>query len=77
MQRTTKHFGGLDILVNNHAVQFIRRSILDIPDEQLEFIFRNNVFSFFYMIKSALPHLKSGGGIINTVSVTAFKAIRI
>ncbi len=73
IHRTIEHFGSLDILVNNHAVQFIRRSILDISDDQLEFIFKNNVFSFFYMIKSALPHMKSGGCIINTASVTAFQ----
>ena len=35
VERTVERFGGLDILVNNHAVQFIRRSILDISQEQL------------------------------------------
>lgn len=73
IERTIEQFGGLDILVNNHAFQFIRRSILDISHEQLEFIFRNNVFSFFYLIQYALPYMKSGASIINTTSVTAYE----
>ena len=70
---TIENFGRLDILVNNHAVQFIQRSIMDISPEQLEFTFRNNVFSFFYLIQSALPYMKKGAAIINTTSVTAYE----
>ncbi|MCM1307837.1 MAG: SDR family oxidoreductase [Butyrivibrio sp.] len=73
VQKTLERFGALDVLVNNHAFQFIRRSILDISHEQLEFIFKNNVFSFFYLIQYALPHMKNGGSIINTTSVTAYE----
>lgn len=73
VDKTIERFGGLDILVNNHAVQFVQRSILDISREQLEFTFRNNVFSFFYLIQCALPHMKKGGSIINTASVTAYQ----
>lgn len=73
VRKTTERFGGLDILVNNHAFQFVRRSILDISHKQLDFIFRNNVYSFFYMIQYALPHMKKGASIINTASVTAFQ----
>ena len=73
VDRTIECFGKLDILVNNHAMQFIHRSILDIPHEEIEFIFRNNVFSFFYLIQYALPYMKKGGSIINTTSVTAYE----
>lgn len=73
VEKTVQCFGGLDILVNNHAVQFVQRSILDISHEQLEFTFRNNVFSFFYLIQHALPYMKAGGSIINTTSVTAYQ----
>ena len=73
VDKTVDHFGGLDILVNNHAVQYVQRSILDISHEQLEFTFRNNVFSFFYLIQYALPYMKKGGSIINTTSVTAYE----
>lgn len=73
VEKTMERFGRLDVLVNNHAMQFIHRSILDIPHRELEFLFRNNVFSFFYLIQSALPHMKKGGSIINTTSVTAYE----
>lgn len=62
--------------MNNHAVQFIRRSILDISREQLSLTFENNVFSFFYLIQAALPHMTRGASIINTASVTAYQGNR-
>lgn len=73
VDKTIECFGKLDILVNNHAVQFVQRSIIDITHEQLEFTFRNNVFSFFYLIQYALPYMKKGSSIINTTSVTAYE----
>lgn len=71
--RALDRFGRLDILVNNHAVQFIQRSILEITPKQLNLVFQNNIISFFYMIQAALPHMHCGGSIINTASVTAFQ----
>lgn len=73
IEETIACFGRIDILVNNHAVQFVRRSILDITPEQLDLVFRNNVISFFYLIQSALPYMKRGSCIINTTSVTAYQ----
>lgn len=73
VQRTVKHFRKLDILVNNAAEQHPQKSIAKITAKQLEKTFRTNVFSFFYLTKAALPHLKSGSSIINTTSVTAYR----
>ncbi len=73
VDKIIEYFGKIDVLVNNHGVQFVQRSILDISHEQLEFIFKNNVFSFFYLIQYALPYMKKGGSIINTTSVTAYE----
>lgn len=67
------NFGKIDILVNNCAVQYIKKSILDITDKQLEDTFKTNVFSYFYMTRATLPYLKSGSSIINTASITAHK----
>lgn len=73
VNKTIEIFGKLDVLVNNHAVQFVKRSIIDISREQLEFTFKNNVFSFFYLIQYALPYMEKGSCIINTTSVTAYE----
>lgn len=68
-----KRFGKIDILVNNHAVQFVQQSILDISPEQLTLVFQNNIISYFYLIQAALPYMKEGSSIINTTSVTAYE----
>lgn len=73
IEKALNEFKKIDILINNHAVQYIQQSILDIDNEQLEKTFRTNIFSFFYLVKAALPHLKQNSSIINTTSVTAFK----
>lgn len=70
---TLTAFGKIDILVNNIAVQYPQNSITDISAEQLEDTFRTNIFSYFYMTKAVLPHLKPGSTVINTASVTAYK----
>ena len=73
VDKTVNYFGKLDILVNNHAVQFVQRRILDISQEQLECTFQTNVFSYFYLIQYALPYMGEGSSIINTTSVTAYQ----
>jgi NAD(P)-dependent dehydrogenase (short-subunit alcohol dehydrogenase family) len=66
-------FGKLDILINNAAQQYPQKSIEDITEEQLLKTFRINIFSMFYMVQAALPHLRPGARIINTTSVTAYR----
>ncbi|WP_226670552.1 SDR family oxidoreductase [Metabacillus litoralis] len=72
VSQTMDTFGSLDILVNNAAEQHPQKGIEDITSEQLERTFRTNIFSFFYLTKAALPHLKQGSAIVNTSSVTAY-----
>lgn len=68
-----KSFGKIDILVNNAAEQHPQNSIEDITKEQLERTFKTNFYSYFFMTKAVLPHLKPGDSIINTASITAYK----
>ncbi len=73
VEQTVKEFGRLDLLVNNAAEQHPQDSIHEITEKQLERTFRTNIFSFFFMVKAAMKHLKEGAAIINTTSVTAYK----
>lgn len=66
-------FGHIDVLVNNIAVQYPQNSLKDISADQLRETFETNVFSYFYLTRAALQHLKSGASIISTTSVTAYK----
>ncbi|WP_246938646.1 SDR family oxidoreductase [Bacillus pinisoli] len=72
VKQTMNVFGGIDIVVNNAAEQHPQKNLEDITAEQLEKTFRTNVFSFFYLTKAALPHMKKGSSIINTTSITAY-----
>lgn len=72
VRKTIEKFGTIDILVNNAAEQHVCNSIIDISNEQLERTFKTNIFGAFYIIKAALPHMKFGGRIINTTSITAY-----
>ncbi len=71
--RMIEEHGRIDILVNNAGEQHPQKKLEDITAEQLERTFRTNIFSYFFMAKAALPHMKEGGAIINTTSVTAYK----
>jgi NAD(P)-dependent dehydrogenase (short-subunit alcohol dehydrogenase family) len=73
VEDTISSFGKLDILINNAAQQYPQKSITDISDAQLEKTFRTNIFSMFYMVRAAMPHMKAGACIINTASVTAYR----
>ena len=69
---TLKTFGKIDVLINNCGIQFPQNSILDISSKQLKDTFETNFFTFFYLTRAVLPHLKANSSIINTTSITAF-----
>lgn len=73
VDETINKFKKIDIIVNNAAQQYPQNDFQNITPEQLEQTFRVNVFSYFYLIRSALPYLKKGSCIINSTSVTAYK----
>ncbi len=72
MSDAVSGLGGLDILVNNAAMQRYQESILDITTEQLDSTFRTNVYAMFWITKAALPHLQAGSTIICTTSINAY-----
>ena len=70
VERTVKEFGGLDILVNNAAFQEHTGDILDLTEAHFDRTLKTNLYGYFNMTKAAVPHLKPGGSIVMTGSVT-------
>ncbi len=66
-------WGTIDVLVNHVGEQHVVEKIEDIPSEQIHRTFQTNVFSMYYFLKAAFPHLSEGAAIINTSSITAYK----
>jgi NAD(P)-dependent dehydrogenase (short-subunit alcohol dehydrogenase family) len=71
--QVVRAFGGLDILVNNAAFQMTHSSILDIPQEEIDRVFRTNVYSMFYLCQAAIPQMPPGASIVNTTSIQAYQ----
>jgi NAD(P)-dependent dehydrogenase (short-subunit alcohol dehydrogenase family) len=69
--RAVDELGGLDVLVNNAAYQMAYDSFLDIPPDEVEFVFRTNVLAMFHLCQAAVPHMPEGSAIINTTSIQA------
>ncbi|MEV6898845.1 SDR family oxidoreductase [Amycolatopsis sp. NPDC051372] len=71
--RTLDRLGGLDLLVNNAAVQWPVDSPEELSDEQWLRTFDVNMHSYFRVTAAALPHLGEGSSIINTGSVNGLR----
>ncbi len=70
VEKTIREFGRLDILVPNAAHQTRKKSVADVTDAELDRAFQTNVYSYFRLVRAALPHLKPGAAIIATSSET-------
>jgi len=77
VQKVVDTFERLDILVNNAGEQHPDKDIREITDEQLRRTFQTNIFSMFYMVQAALPHLKQGAAIVNCTSITMYEGAPI
>lgn len=73
VQRAIDELGHLDILVNNAAYQQTYDSIVDIPSDEIERVFRTNILAMFWLCKAAVPHMRPGSAIVNTASIQAYE----
>jgi NAD(P)-dependent dehydrogenase (short-subunit alcohol dehydrogenase family) len=71
--QTLKAFDKIDILVNNAGEQHPDKDITDISEDQLRRAFQTNIFSMFFLVQAARPHLKAGAAIVNCTSVTMYQ----
>ena len=72
-----ENWGRLDVLVNNAGEQHPDEDVTEITAEQLQRTFQTNIFSMFYLVQAARPHLQSGAAIVNCTSVTMYKGAPI
>jgi NAD(P)-dependent dehydrogenase (short-subunit alcohol dehydrogenase family) len=73
VETVVREFGQLDILVNNAAFQQHQDTLGDVTEEQWDHTFKTNIYGYFHMAQAALKHLKRGGVIINTGSITGLE----
>src|SRR5215211_2147029 len=71
VERAVDELGGLDVLVNNAAYQMAYDSFLEIPPDEIDFVFRTNIISMFHLCQTAVPKMEAGSTIVNTTSIQA------
>jgi NAD(P)-dependent dehydrogenase (short-subunit alcohol dehydrogenase family) len=71
VSRCVDELGRIDVLVNNAAYQMSYESFLEIPPEEIDFVFRTNIIAMFHLCQLAVPRMEPGSAIVNTTSIQA------
>ncbi|MFD9701776.1 SDR family oxidoreductase [Lentzea sp. NPDC059081] len=77
-ERAHAEFGRIDVLVNNAGHQLMRDGgLLSVEGDQIDAVFRINVYAMFWLCKAAVPFMRPGSAIINTSSIQAFAPLPV
>ncbi len=72
VDQTVSTFGRIDILVNNAAYQRSCDKLEDFTEEDFDATYRTNVYGTFFLSQAAIPKMKPGSSVINTVSIQGY-----
>lgn len=70
VEKTMKAFGRLDVVVPNAAFQEHVDAFEDLTFEHFDRTLKTNLYGYFNLTQAAVPHMKAGGSIVMTGSVT-------
>jgi NAD(P)-dependent dehydrogenase (short-subunit alcohol dehydrogenase family) len=72
VEASLKHFGRIDLLVNNAGI-FLPKAFTDYTEEEYNLVMNTNVASFFYMTQQVIPQMKkqNSGHVVNISAVLA------
>ncbi|MDP3803143.1 SDR family oxidoreductase [Brevundimonas sp.] len=76
VRATLDAFGRLDVIVPNAAFQEHVEALEDLTFEHFDRTLKTNLYGYFNLVKAAVPHLKPGGSIVMTGSVTGIEGNR-
>lgn len=66
-------FGRLDVVVPNAAFQEHVNALEELTFEHFDRTLKTNLYGYFNLVKAATPHMKAGGAIVMTGSVTGLQ----
>jgi len=69
VSQAVETFGGVDILVNVAGGLVARKTIEEMDEDFFNHVMRLNLNSAFLLTKYSVPHMKSGGSIVNLASL--------
>jgi NAD(P)-dependent dehydrogenase (short-subunit alcohol dehydrogenase family) len=69
--KAVEEFGKVDVLVNNAAFQMTHETLEEVSDEEWDHTLAVNLTAMFTLCKDAIPHMPTGGSIINSSSVNS------
>ncbi|HEX7303577.1 SDR family oxidoreductase [Lentzea sp.] len=77
-ERAREEFGRIDVLVNNAGHQLMRSGgLLSVGGDEIDAVFRINVYAMFWLCKAAVPFMRPGSAIITTSSIQAFAPLPV
>nr|WP_296778353.1 SDR family oxidoreductase [Rhodococcus sp. (in: high G+C Gram-positive bacteria)] len=72
VKTTLDELGGLDLLISVAGKQQFVEDLADLTSAQFDATFKTNVYSLFWLIQEAVPHMPAGSTIVTTSSIQAY-----